>query len=160
MDNSKTDRVQYLDCVPRLLAETARISELAARNYYKNCVKNVGILEMDEFIILCHIMANPKLSQSSLAKLIYKGKAHVGKILNGMEEKGYIKRILSTNNNIMFKYTEITEKGKKLHHISDEIFSKMNTTLFQDFTQEEISTFSELLTKLQATILKTHKLEF
>lgn len=154
------NRVSYLNCIPRLLAETARISELAARNYYKNCVKKVGILELDEFIILCHIISNPKLTQSDLAKLLYKGKAHVGKILNVMEEKGYIERIISTNNNIMVKYTEITPKGKELHKITDDIFSKMNTELFQNFTQEELLIFNALLAKLQAAILKNHKLEF
>lgn len=161
MSNDKTEnRVPYLTAVPHLLAETARLSELAARKFYKDCVKKVGILELDEFIIICHIIANPKLSQSDLSKLLYKGKAHVGKILTVMEEKGYIKRIITTNNNIMVKYTEITEKGMLLYQISDERFSKMDSTIFDQFTQDEIVVFTTLLNKLQSSILKNHKIEF
>lgn len=160
MSKNKTDRVPYLGCIPYLLAETARLSELAGRNFYKDCVKSVGMLELDEFIIICHIMANPKLSQSDLSKLTYKGKAHVGKILNEMEEKGYIKRILATNNNIMVKHTEITEKGKNLYEISDERFSRLDSTMFEIFTKEEIEEFTRLLTKLQVSILQNNKIKF
>lgn len=116
--------------------------------------EKVGILELDEFIILCHIISNPKLTQSDLAKLLYKGKAHVGKILNVMEEKGYIERIISTNNNIMVKYTEITPKGKELHEITDDIFSKMNTELFQNFTQEELLIFNAAFGKASSCNFK------
>jgi len=160
MSKDNIDRVPYLKAVPYLLAETARLSELAARNYYKNCVKSVSILELDEFIIICHIIANPKLSQSALSKLVYKGKAHVGKILNEMEEKGYIKRIVTTNNNIMVKYTEITEKGLSLYKLTDERFEKLAVAVFEKFTKEEISIFTTLLDKLHSSILDNCKIEF
>ena len=158
--NDKRNRVQYLDCVLHLLAETARLSELAARNYYKDCVKSVGILELDEFVILCYLIKNPELSQSDLSKLVYKGKAHVGKILNAMEEKGYIKRIVASHNSIMVKYNQITDEGKKLYYLSDDIFSKMAVNIFEQFSEKEIDEFSALLTKLQSAILKTRKINF
>ena len=96
MDDKNINNMPYVGNVFYKLSDTARVSELMARNYYKMFISgHEQMLELDEFKILSHILQNPKLSQSDIAKLVYKGKAHVGKILNVMEQKGYIKRVLS-----------------------------------------------------------------
>lgn len=160
MKKDKTKDIPYIESLPYKLKETARISELMGRNFYKNYVENISILELDEFNILSHIKSVPNLSQSDLAKLVYKGKAHVGKILNEMEEKGYIKRILSTQNNMMVKYTTITNKGTKLYNETNEAFRKLGTSTLEEFTDEEITTFIALLDKFKQTILNKYEVYF
>ena len=49
-------------------------------------------ISMDELAILFLINIKPDITQAALARYMFKGKAHVGKILNIMEEKGLIKR--------------------------------------------------------------------
>ena len=49
-------------------------------------------ISMDELAILLLINIRPDITQTALARYMFKGKAHVGKILNIMEEKGLIKR--------------------------------------------------------------------
>ena len=68
----------------------------------------------DEFSILYAITNVPDISQSEIATLLFKGKAHVGKILNDMETRGIIKRIADTKNNIMIKKNILTDKGKAI----------------------------------------------
>ena len=51
----------------------------------------------DEFAILYAITNVPDITQSELAKLLFKGKAHIGKILNDMETRGIIKRAAETS---------------------------------------------------------------
>lgn len=160
MSKDKSDRIPFLESVPHILAETARMSVLAGRNYYKNCLKTEDILELDEFVMLCHIISTPKSSQSDISKKVYKGKAHVGKILNEMEQKGYIKRVVASENNIMVKYNEVTELGKKLFEATDEVFYQLYLKYFSDFTDAEIETFKKLLLKHQAVILANQKIEF
>ncbi len=160
MTYDKTKNVPYIESLPYKLGETARISELMARNFYKNYVEKVCILEIDEFMILSHICAQPNLSQSDIAKLLYKGKAHIGKILNEMEQKGYIKRIINTSQNMMIKNTFITKKGQKLYDETNEAFRQLGTNILNEFSYDEIGEFIRLLDKFKATILNKYKLNF
>lgn len=161
MCSDKTKNVPYVESVPYKLAETCRISELMARNYYKDFV--IGeecLLDLDEFRILSHIISNPDLSQSDISKLVYKGKAHVGKILNSMAQKGYIKRVLSPNKNIMVKHTVLTEYGEKLYYKTNEMFRKLGSNVLDSFTDKEIESFLYLLGKFQNSILEKYKIYF
>lgn len=158
MAKDRTKNVPFIEGLPYKLAETARISELMARSYYKNYVKS--ILDLEEFIILSHILSNPDLSQSDLSKLVYKGKAHVGKILNDMEQKGYITRIVSTHNNMMIKRTSLTEQGKKLYDETNEAFRQLGKRVLAEFSDSEIEEFIYLLEKLQEKMLQNSKIKF
>lgn len=162
MNKDRTKGIPFIEGLPFKLAETARISELMARNYYKNYVNGVknSILDLEEFKILSHIIANPSLSQSDLAKLVYKGKAHVGKILTEMEQKGFITRTLSTRNNMMIKHTSLTEHGKKLYEETDEAFRQLGTKVLAEFTDEEIYDFLFLLDKLKNKMLEHNEIIF
>ena len=158
MNKDRTKGIPFIEGLPFKLAETARISELMARNYYKNYV--TSILDLDEFRILSHIIADPSLSQSDLAKLVYKGKAHIGKILNEMEQKGLITRTLSTHNNMMVKRTSLTEQGKKLYYETDEAFRQLGTKVLAEFSDKEIDDFLYLLDKLKNKILENNEIIF
>lgn len=158
MDKDRTKGIPFIEGLPFKLAETARISELMARNYYKNYV--TSILDLDEFSILSHIIADPSLSQSDLAKLVYKGKAHIGKILNEMEQKGLITRTVNTHNNMMVKRTALTEQGKKLYAETDEAFRQLGTKVLAEFSDKEMDDFLYLLEKLKNKILENNEIIF
>lgn len=158
MNIDRTKGIPFIEGLPYKLAETARISELMARNYYKNYVKS--ILDIDEFRILCHILSNPDLSQSDLAKLVYKGKAHIGKILNEMEQKGFITRTISTHNNMMVKRTALTDKGITVYNETNEAFRQLGSKILADFSDEEMETFLKLLDKLKNKILENSEIIF
>lgn len=158
MSKDRTKDVPFIEGLPYKLAETARISELMARNYYKNYVKS--ILDLDEFRILSHILSNPDLSQSDLSKLVYKGKAHVGKILNEMEQKGFITRVLSTHNNMMVKRTALTEEGKRVYEETNEAFRQLGSKVLTEFSDDEIENFLYLLDKLKNKILENSEINF
>lgn len=161
MDDKNINNMPYVGNVFYKLSDTARVSELMARNYYKMFISgHEQMLELDEFKILSHILQNPKLSQSDIAKLVYKGKAHVGKILNIMEQKGYIKRVLSTNHNIMVKHTELTEFGKKLYKNTDEKYRGIALKTLKTFSVEEINELTRLLDKLKEKMLENNKINF
>lgn len=158
MNTDRIKNVPFIEGIPYKLAETARISELMARNYYKNYVKS--ILELDEFRILSHILSNPDLSQSDLSKLVYKGKAHIGKILSELEKKGFITRIISTHNNMMVKRTALTDKGMAVYNETNEAFRQLGSKVLADFSDDEIETFLRLLNKLKNKILENSEIIF
>lgn len=161
MSKNGTERTSYTLGLHYQLNEAARISELMARNFYKNYVRgSKSILELDEFKILSHILENPELSQSDIAKLVYKGKAHIGKILSEMEKKGYITRNISTHNNIMVKRTALTEMGEKLYHETDIAFKKLADDTLAEFSKEEIDIFLHLLDKFKTQMLARNEITF
>jgi len=160
MCKDRTKKIPYIEGLPYKLDEVARISELCARNYYKKYVMEKSILELDEFKILSHIMYNPDLSQSDLAKLVYKGKAHVGKILSAMEEKGYITRSITCHNNMMVKHTSLTVYGKNIYNETDEAFRQLGLTVMEVFTDDEVDNFVYLLEKFKNRLLENNEINF
>ena len=148
----------FIDGLPFNIEKTARVSYLLGKSYYKDIVKSR--LELVEYTILSYIISTPGLSQSDLSKLLFKGKAHIGKILNDMEDKGYIKRIASSENNILKKITKITPKGKPLSHKTHEVFKNLGEKVLEDFSKEEIETFNNLLNKYRTKILDNFEIEF
>lgn len=157
-DNKK---LPYVENVLHKLNETARVLELMTRVYYKNHVNDDKcILELDEFQILSHILNDPTLSQSDIAKLVYKGKAHVGKILNEMEQKNYITRVLNTKNNMMVKNTVLTDYGREVYTETDNKFFKIGKYILEDFTDEDVNKLSFYLDKIKNNILEKNKIHF
>lgn len=101
----------------------------------------------DEFTILYALHLQPDISQSELAKILFKGKAHIGKILNDMEGRGLIKRIADTRDNIIIKRSEITPKGEEIFVKGDVQFSKVKNKILKEYTREELIQFIQYLTK-------------
>ena len=161
MDKGENFKIPYVDNVFYKLDQTARVAELMARNCYKMYQDtDKPILDLDEFKILSHIMDDPNLSQSDIGKLVYKGKAHVGKILNELEKKNYIERELTTRNNIIIKHTVITEQGKEIYFYTDEKFKEINQNIKKMFAEEELKTLKFLLHKLKTAMLNNNKISF
>lgn len=106
----------------------------------------------DEMSILYCIYFSPKISQSEMAKFLFKGKAHIGKILNDMEARGLINRIADTKEHMMIKRNEITPKGleilEKCHEESKKIRNKMES----EFTQEDIHNFISYLKRYRKVL--------
>jgi len=151
----------HIDGLLARLAGTARVSDLLARNFYKSRITDkISMFEPYEYIIMANIKKYPDLSQAELSKLVYKGKAHMGKILNEMERKNYIKRVLNTKDNMMVKHTVITPYGMKLFQKTETIFKDMEAGILDVFTPAEITEFERLLDKLRNRILETDKIVF
>jgi DNA-binding MarR family transcriptional regulator len=85
--------------------------------------KNLGVqifsksdfpITLDEFCALDVIMLHDGICQRELAKLILKDRANTGRILNTLEEKGWIKRFVDTKNNRLVRKMELTNEGKDI----------------------------------------------
>ena len=130
---------------------TSRLTHEVAKQFFE---KNKFPINLDEYIILDTLLENPGILQLKLAKLILKGRAHTGRFLMGLEEKGYIKRIPSKKGERLVMKSEVTEKGKLLHN---EIANKIKilkencSNLVPQDTEEKLQailkTIREAITK-------------
>lgn len=110
-------------------------------------------LSADECAILVAIHRNPTITQSGLGKLLFKGKAHVGKILNDLETRGYVTRTADTKDKIIIKRNVITQKGLDVIKVSaKEVQGRVESAMNKEFSQEEISKFIELMRKYRKVL--------
>lgn len=97
----------------------------------------------DEFAILGFLLNEPEISQNKIGKIIFKGKAHIGKMLHEMEQKGLIVREPQSNNS--FKNT-VTSKGEQIFKDGiDKIEKNIIAKFKEEFSQEEHELFISFL---------------
>ena len=106
----------------------------------------------DEFSILYAIHFLPNISQSELAKLLFKGKAHVGKILNDMETRGLITRIADTRDNIIIKRNKMTPFGEKIFIKGHKEYERIKEEINKEFSEEDREKFIEYLKKFRKVL--------
>ena len=123
--------------LPYQIDYTANFNKSFRREFQSQCVSpEIGA---DEFTILRLLDIEADVSQTDIAKVLFKGKAHIGKILNDMERNGYIKRVVDTKNNIMIKKNIMTEKALKQLELG-----KVKSKIIEDKMKSEFSKEEEL----------------
>ena len=103
----------YINSFPYEIELTARVCHENARRLLESYTSEVSI---DEFTILDTIIAKPGLSQADLARLILKGKAHTGRFIMALEEKGLLERHVAERDGKLIKVADITKKGEELYY--------------------------------------------
>lgn len=117
--------------------------------------QNLNIpLTMDEFVALDVIQANDGICQRELAKLILKDRPNTGRILNSLEEKGYVERFVDTKNNRLVRKMILTEEGKKVTKDVTEIVKNHIEKLPKVFSDEDKETLMLSLKKFRETLEK------
>ena len=115
-----------------------------------------SVLSLDEIVTLDTLAANGEMSQRDLAKLILKDRPATGRILNSLEERGFIIRVADTKNNRLIRKIILTDSGKttlsditvkikdylqKISQVvSDKGISKMKESLneFREILKQEV----------------------
>ncbi len=145
MIKNNTKFTQLEDNLAFQIDYTANFNKSFRREFQLKYIGNE--VTPDEFAILYALTFEPDISQSELASLLFKGKAHVGKILNDMENRGLIVRIADTRNNIIIKRNEITPKGQEIFSRGHKEFEKIKTAMMREFSEEEKQQFITFLKK-------------
>ena len=102
-------------------------------------------ISQDEYAALDTISINPGICQRDLAKLIIKDRANTGRILNCLEEKNLVTRVIDTKDNRLVKKLEITPDGiKELNSINIKIKSYMDNVT-KKIAPEEVDRVQEIL---------------
>ena len=109
----------YTDSIHYELEQTSRLMNMLTNQLFKKLEISITL---DEYIALDTISINAGICQRDLAKLILKDRANTGRILNELEQKGFITRFIDTKNNKIEKKLGITEAGlTELNNINHKI---------------------------------------
>lgn len=109
----------YTDSIHYELEQTSRLMNMLTNQLFKKLELSITF---DEYIALDTVSINAGICQRDLAKLILKDRANAGRILNELEQKGFITRFIDTKNNRLVKKMGITETGlQELNSINNKI---------------------------------------
>lgn len=147
----------YTESLPYELELTSRVlHETIVRFFNEN---NFGITH-DEFVVLDTLSINDGISQIDLAKLILKGRAHTGRFLMSLEEKGLVVRSPSKKGKRLIMQNSVTAKGRLvLQKVSDFIEQYINDMNLQD-KQENAAKLIQLLRVVRSDLLERFDIKF
>lgn len=115
----KECKLHYTDSIHYELEQTSRLMKKLTNQLFEN----LGIdITMDEYAALDTVSINAGICQRDLAKLILKDRANTGRLLDSLEQKGFITRFIDTKNNRLVRKMDITEIGlKELDKITKKV---------------------------------------
>lgn len=145
------EECRYVDSIIYSMEQAVVYFRVKGAQVFNNL--NIGVT-IDQFAALDSIYGNNDICQRDLSKLILKDRSNTGRILNILEENGFIERFVETKNNRLVKKIYITEKGKKLVEDNQCRLREAFMQPFEDITDEEIENMRNTLTKLKLGLSK------
>ena len=104
-------------------------------------------LSPEEFLALDVVSANPDICQRDLAKLIIKDRANTGRLLEALEKKGLIDRVVK--NNRLVKKIVITDEGEEILHTWLKKIIPIFDRVYEKFSKEEIEQAKGVLRRMR-----------
>lgn len=148
--------IHYVDSIFYLMEQTVTYSKIKGAQFFNELSMGVTI---DQFTALDAIYCNENICQRDLSKIILKDRSNTGRILNILEEKGFINREIETKGKRLVKKIYITDKGKKLVEESIPKLRKAFLHVFEEVSEEEFLTLRNILGKMKESLSKTTSMQ-
>lgn len=141
--------LHYTDSIYYELEQTARLMKILTLQLFDKLKLDIT---PDEYFALDTVSVNAGICQRDLAKLLLKDRANTGRILESLEQKGFITRFIDTKNNRLVKKMGITEKGyNELELINTKVRSHIENTRGK-ITPKEVRKVQEVLKKFRKNL--------
>jgi DNA-binding MarR family transcriptional regulator len=141
----------YTDSIFYQLEQTAKFCRYLGMQTFQKL--NMPIT-MDEFSALDVIMVHEEICQRELAKLILKDRPNTGRILNSLEEKGYITRFADTKNKRLVRKMRLTPEGEKITHEVSEVLRDYISKLPKIFSDKDKDELKYLIQRFRQSLEK------
>ena len=99
------------------------------------------------------------MCQRDLAKLILKDRANTGKLLDSLEKRDYVSRMLSIKNNRPVKIVEITEEGRRK---AEDVLEKIRPHYLhvkEKINNSDVAKVGDLLKELREIMNETLEIQ-
>ncbi len=144
-------KLHYTDSIHYELEQTSRLMKKVTTQLFEKL--EIG-LSLDEYAALDTVSVNAGICQRDLARLILKDRANTGRILDSLEQKGFITRFIDTKNNRLVKKMGITERGlKELDTINKKVKQYLESVT-KTISDEDIERVQETLKSFRLELEK------
>ena len=151
MKTKQDCKLHYTDSIHYELEQTSRLMKKLTNQLFEKL--EIG-LTIDEYAALDTVSVNAGICQRDLAKLILKDRANTGRILDSLEQKGFITRFIDTKNNRLVKKMGITEKGlRELDTINKKVKQYLESVT-KMISDEDIERVQETLKSFRLELEK------
>ena len=139
----------YTESVFYQLEQTARYCKFLGLQLFKKLKLEIT---PDEFAALDVIMLNDGICQRDLAKLLLKDRPNTGRILNSLENFGYVERSTDKRNNRTVKKMRLTSLGKKRTLEISKVLKIYLGDVSNIFPEEKRESLIELVTSFRCSL--------
>jgi len=101
----------------------------------------------EQWAILNRLSENSGLSQKEVAKRTFKDNANITRILDKLEKKGLIKRLMDKNDRRVWKI-HITEEGKKVRDKVEPLAEEILKKATEGIDPKDVQTFNSAAKKM------------
>ena len=151
MKTKQDCKLHYTDSIHYELEQTSRLMKKLTNQLFEKL--EIG-LTIDEYAALDTVSVNAGICQRDLARLILKDRANTGRILDSLEQKGFITRFIDTKNNRLVKKMGITERGlKELDTINKKVKQYLESVT-KTISDEDIERVQETLKSFRLELEK------
>ena len=151
MKTKQDCKLHYTDSIHYELEQTSRLMKKLTNQLFEKL--EIG-LTIDEYAALDTVSVNAGICQRDLARLILKDRANTGRILDSLEQKGFITRFIDTKNNRLVKKMGITEKGlRELDTINKKVKQYLESVT-KTISDEDIERVQETLKSFRLELEK------
>ena len=151
MKTKQDCKLHYTDSIHYELEQTSRLMKKVTTQLFEKL--EIG-LSLDEYAALDTVSVNAGICQRDLARLILKDRANTGRILDSLEQKGFITRFIDTKNNRLVKKMGITERGlKELDTINKKVKQYLESVT-KTISDEDIERVQETLKSFRLELEK------
>ena len=133
----------------RLIEKYIRVTRLH-RSVIENQLEGTGVYS-SQHQILMYVSNNPNVSQKDLAKMYGVSGATIAVSLKKLEKGGYIKRLVDQDDNRCNQIC-ITEKGRTVVEESVLIFQRLESCMFEGFSEHDMNVLGNLLDRIYGNL--------
>ena len=108
-------------------------------------------LTRPQLVMLIVLMQNDNQPQNSLAFLTNRDKASLARLINTMEKKNLVERLVDKNDKRV-KHVRLTENGRKTLFKAFPVVEEVNKAIENGISKEDIDTAIEVLKKIVTNI--------
>lgn len=128
---------------------------IISKLYKKTVLCYLKGLEISKYCIVLFVINESKreLTQKEISEIIHIGESSMVKIIDYLEELGYIKRVLNAKDRRQ-NFIYLTEKS--LHDISliNTAYKKADDLFFKDIPKKEVKVFKQSLNKMMKNLIR------
>ncbi len=102
----------------------------------------------EQFLVLDILWKEQSLSQQNIADIIQKDKNSVTKIIDSLEKKNLVRRVVDKNDRRINKI-ELTNDGSALEKVTTEVAINFMNDAIKDIDKQELDVFVNVMRKLK-----------
>ena len=112
-------------------------------------LQNNGInVTPEQYLVLDILWENQPLSQQKIADMIQKDKNSVTKIIDSLEKKNLVSRIVDKNDR-RINIIELTEDGRNLEKIATDVAIKFMNDVVQGIDKQDLDSYMKVMRQMK-----------